>query len=195
MRVVKMIAALAAFACSTVAGQAWAIQTFNLSTTLTPQNSIWQVHGGGIGPEFQTITFRASAPVTGFMSIFFDLTAVKYVNGQFQHYTDFRLAYDTVLNGQRSVSFQAGCPRSGSIGPDYRYTYQCDHWAPPVFGVSLDGLTQPVTVSLSGWSPTPEPSTWALLILGMGAVGATLRARPKPRPEARQRPRSSPCSG
>lgn len=193
MRFVRVFAAMAALVCSAVAGQAWAIQTFTLSTTLTPQNSVWQFSDGGIGPEFQTITFRASSPVTGFMSILFDLTAVKYVNGQFQHYTDFRLAYDTVLNGQRSASFQAGCPRSGSMGPNYRYTYQCDHWAPPAFGVSLDGLTQPVNVSLSGWSPTPEPATWALLILGFGGIGAAMRARSKSQPAAPQARRSYPC--
>lgn len=160
------------------AGQAQAIPTFNLSTTLTPQNSSWYFSTYQIGPETQTITFRASSPVTGLVSVLFDLTAVKYVNGHFQHYTDFILPYEAALNGQRSVSFQAGCPR-GNQSPGYSSSYSCSHWSPPDVWVSLSGISEPVTVTLSGWSPTPEPSTWALMILGFGAVGAAVRKQRK----------------
>lgn len=91
------------------------------------------------------------------------------------------------------VRFQASCPfgggatrcdqvtviASGSLGGSTSvYRYFADG-AFTVSGSATAPGTFPATLTVAPATPAgvPEPATWAMLILGLGATGATLRGR------------------
>tara|TARA_B110001454_G_scaffold206732_2_gene217425 strand:+ start:163 stop:747 length:585 start_codon:yes stop_codon:yes gene_type:complete len=159
-------------------GQAGAVQTFNLTTTLTPQNSIFQYAGYDLIARGQTLTVRSSAPVTGFVTTLLDVNVYKYLNGEYYETSDWTMVGQLVLNNQSVGRFQIGCGGYYSSPiPSTGMAYICENVRTPNLWIDLSNLTQTVTVNIKGWSPTPEPSTWALMILGFGAIGATMRRR------------------
>ncbi|MBP6031539.1 MAG: PEP-CTERM sorting domain-containing protein [Sphingobium sp.] len=159
-------------------GQAGAVQTFNLTTTLTPQNSIFRYAGDDLIARGQTLTVRSSAPVTGFVSTLLDVNVYKYLNGKYYETSDWTMADEVVLNNQSVGRFQIGCGGYYSSPiPSTGMAYICENARTPILWINLSNLTQTVTVNIKGWSPTPEPSTWALMILGFGGIGAAMRRR------------------
>ena len=55
--------------------------------------------------------------------------------------------------------------------------------AQPTFGdiIGVDNVQYTaLDVTDSGWdSPVPEPATWSIMLLGVGAIGAALRRAPR----------------
>ncbi len=176
MSITRSLAALAALVFWTMAGQAKAVTTFDLSITLTPQNSIYQYSGYNISPSFQTFTIRTSSPVTGFVATSMYLDVVKFLDGKFYMYSDFTTDGFVSLNNQKFGRFQTGCWQARDFFGQWE-TFQCDLNGPANLWINLENLTQPVSVSLTAWSPSPEPDTWALMILGFGGIGAVMRQR------------------
>lgn len=92
------------------------------------------------------------------------------------------------LTGSQCDPFNSGC----DVDNDWMVTVPIalgngvyDFFTGP--GCCVDTMSQPVRVTITGVTSVPpdtigdgavpEPSTWAMLILGFGAVGATLRRR------------------
>ena len=108
-----------------------------------------------------------------------------YYGNDFPEYTgQFLSEWEGPLVGVTDASFSAtsltgvtgryfGYPPSGYGGGEGFITY--GYYSGTLFG--RFGDTQGVTYTLTtNFTPfVPEPSTWALLILGFGAIGAALR--------------------
>lgn len=112
---------------------------------------------------------------------------------------EFEIGYDAIAN---ELSFEYD-PDPGDPAIHYVSVKQANGFAlffdpNPITSGSIDLDTyfrQPgwshITFFNSG-NVVPEPGTWALMILGMGAVGASLRRRPKRRDASELREKSGP---
>lgn len=45
------------------------------------------------------------------------------------------------------------------------------------FTIDAFEMTAPVSFTMNGFASVPEPSTWAMMILGFGTIGATMRRK------------------
>ena len=81
--------------------------------------------------------------------------------------------YDVAPDGEsgdyQTLSFTESF--AAIAGPDYGLEYVLDNTIPP--GAGSIAFTDGGTVTLSG--AVPEPAAWALMLVGFGALGVTLR--------------------
>lgn len=79
----------------------------------------------------------------------------------------YNLLFDTgavLAPSQGHLSFTPGVSNAGGL---------ILQWGPSGYNAGLDNIS----FSFTGGGAVPEPATWALMILGIGAVGASLRRR------------------
>lgn len=160
---------------------------FRLSATLagpvgvTPGSLyVWGINRGG-----GTARLAGGSPSVG-PTVLFDSVAVMFPDGLGRAVT-FPTAGPpsiTPLSGIVNVTgntisalFPAALfPTNGFAADDYTFTL----WSRKRVNPALDGTNAEIADFASAITPTrpvPEPTTWALMILGTGAVGLALRRR------------------
>jgi hypothetical protein len=101
---------------------------------------------------------------TGFTEALFT-TPVSLTSG-----TQYFFAFSNVANLGVNVTSDAGAT---SLAGGLRFDFGP---APGTFGAAGGGfVAQPIVQFLGTASAVPEPSTWLMLILGLAAIGATMR--------------------
>ncbi len=182
MRFVRVLAAMAAMVCSAVAPSAQAAKFLTVTGTVTPDSSGlgWLKFSPGLPTTGSPFTWgavaRFSAPVTGFIEII-SKDAKFYrsdKDGNLVNSNDF---------GDQSIfiSFTGSNAGTGSVGFPVLHYPNGDSEGfvleAPTGQITLTGLSAPVIYRIGIFSAAPEPAAWALMILGMGAVGSVLRRR------------------
>lgn len=151
MRVGKMIAAMAAFVCSAVASSAQAAVIFRY--------------------HIEAVTFDGQ-PYS------YDLLGI---HGGIWMVPERILRPGSMKNCLPSCEAGKMIYHPGGIEAVYngKFGSLFFQWPEFIEGVyhSLPQGTSKGTVTMQRFATVPEPSTWALMILGMGAVGAALRTR------------------
>ena len=189
MRFLKLMA-VAALGLTTLSGQAHAAKIFTLTGTVAPNTSGSGIQGfnapfpttqGSIS-HILRITF--SHPVTG-------VVGTSGVVGGYNEYDK-----NGVLREGNNFPFgMAAWFNDASTGiarlnlPTYTVP-----WDNPNTGnqetlkgiytsgqqlgtIELSGMSGPINYIIEGFAGVPEPSTWALMILGFGGIGAAMRRR------------------
>lgn len=175
MRVVALLAAIAALWVQ----PARAAQFLNFSGTLTPENPTFSY-----SPELAGETYffaLLSERVDGLLSLDGRTTAKLYDFGKWYQPTGSCCTEDVqITKALDNTNFVASWVRIG--GPGFEYIggddFKRTFWIERTWTLSLTDLSGPVDYQI--WIHThavPEPSTWALMILGIGFAGAALRCR------------------
>lgn len=194
MRSIRLLATAAALAFS---GQVHAAKIFSITGTITPdQYGSGYVFGGNYVTPFPYLgavqgtwpfTYAAkvsfSAPVSGKMQIF-DYYTFAYTSRGGDEIMANELDNTIVspLNNSRSgkVVYNSQMALNwadpSSWGPGTRYSQHS--WDSSV-ELYLDNMTGPVDFKMSGFAAVPEPATWALMIMGFGGIGTTMRRNGK----------------
>lgn len=173
MRVVKMMAAMAALACAGLAGQAQAAKVWDYQFTISPDQPYATLRPD-IGAGQQQMILRFSSPVTGWADLPDDVNVYMYYRNQLEWANNENGLFGTSFTNATQAKFDAGC----RLHPAAYVTRSCSWYVTPThFNIGLTGLQSPVSVRATVWASVPEPATWALMILGMGAVGGAMRRR------------------
>lgn len=168
----KTFGAIAIFYALT--GQAHAEKIWEQQFTLTPDSPSYAARPD-IEAEQQQMVLRFSSPVTGGATIPDDFSKDVFRYKKFEYANNYPGGFGAIFADTRSVIFSAGCPFYTGVPGQKQYCYW-DH-SPPHFYLDLINLDRPVDVRAAVWATAPEPSTWALMILGFGGIGAVLRRR------------------
>lgn len=182
MRFMRLCAAIAALSCSALAGQAQAATILNISGTLTPGSAGDSYFSAALfSPAVNSATkLRTHLTLSGAASGFFSFYAdgnyyVTDAHGNLYDANNMDFSGNGSFASARTASFDAELPRI--------YGMQTSFWwvkMQPTVYLGLTGMTKPLDYTLTVKSfGVPEPSTWALMIVGFGAVGAALRQRRK----------------
>ena len=145
-------------------------------------NNLVDVAFGTPGSNGASIFF---APAAGYSVTLnsFDIGAYSNRIGASSQYTIFDGLGNTLyssgailvgLPGNIANSYLVGLTSSNGIGLK---------WGPESYNVGVDNID--FSVQRIGAGGVPEPATWAMMLLGMGAIGFAMRRQP--RPESRVR--------
>lgn len=151
MRFVRVLAAMAALVCSTVAGQAGAVTIYRYTYTPSPNE---------VRPVSFSLDYAKPGIPQGKVNYF--RIKCKVCPGILRSYSNpdsTSLIYETYFNG-RYLHGGGIFPLIDTLAPG--------EYLDPKAGSKL---------KLETLSFVPEPATWALLILGFGATGQALRIR------------------
>lgn len=157
MRFVRCLAAMAAFVCSTVAGQAGAVTLYKYTYTSGPTAAVpvsfWFEYAKPGVPSGRIDRYRIKGPQRPAL-----VYAFTHTNGPVEgHITT--ITYESYTSA--GYIFGGGTfPKLDTLAPG--------EYVDPKAGSKL---------TLETTSYVPEPATWGLLILGFGATGQALRAR------------------
>lgn len=178
MRFVRLFAATAALACSTLGGQAQAEKVFTVSGTITPDeygSSAWSTDlflPASTTPSWvRGFTIHFSAPFSGVVT-WWPSGWYSRTDPYDNEWANDLVEIPTEMTAQRSFAFSWASPIWHNAG----WTYQ-EYFLGA--GISVDSSEQvnPVDFTVNGFAAVPEPATWALMILGLGAAGVALRRR------------------
>ncbi|RXR28969.1 PEPxxWA-CTERM sorting domain-containing protein [Sphingobium fluviale] len=172
MRFVRCLAAMAAFVCSTVAGQAWAsgrgttIIHLQSDPAQTPLSSLYlQIGYGGL---------------YGIKGLFYPFNLGHWVAGST---IDPRFRISSIYGSTTAQAdtltlrlFKYKAPLSERISY-FNFDFAPGSLASIGTFQSIGALNATMTVDYIAQPAVPEPATWALLILGFGATGQVLRTR------------------
>lgn len=133
------------------------------------------------------VTFQADQPVTGYLEIEvnWEYVAESVETGQvvswggaqdYYHYDfDEPTTFGTILfRVPRTYTLYYYMPGVGQVREGH----------PSNAVARFRSHSGPATISYERVGDVPEPASWALMILGLGAAGAALRHRPAMRPTA-----------
>lgn len=81
--------------------------------------------------------------------------------------------FNTVLNGTVWVGIHKG--KAGTFNGTAFYRVDASNW--DQFAYNLRGSSGAVLYAMTGGAGVPEPSTWAMMIMGVGATGFAMRRR------------------
>lgn len=159
--------------------QSYAAKIFTISGIVSPDgnggsttNIIGTPYNLGASPWITSFVF--SRPVSGILTVGYELT-FRELDG----------------HGNETSGNEIDGEVSGTISNSHRGVVRIPHffpsktpfhdeylrWTDPT--IALAGLSSPVNFTINGFSGAPEPATWSLMILGFGAIGATIRRRGK----------------
>ncbi len=183
MRFVKGLAAMAA-ACflSATAPSAQAAKILTLTGTVTPDSSgaAFLTFSPGLPTSGSPFTWgavvRFSAPVTGLVDIISK-------DAKFYRWSKDGKLVDSNDFGDQGISivFSGSNAGTGRVGFPMLHYPNGDReafvLAAPGGQINLWGLSAPVSYRIGIFSAAPEPASWAMMILGLGAVGAAMRCR------------------
>ncbi|MEZ5711396.1 MAG: PEPxxWA-CTERM sorting domain-containing protein [Sphingobium sp.] len=167
-------------------------QAQTVSGTDTPFGGIVFINGPVVpAPGLYQYSFQFSRPGTGILSIGYGQSYNVFdTSNQFLFGNDALLTFDTPFTSpvtSGSVLFQLPAPYSTPVsgGTEEGFFYGVESYLDFDFG-SDDPVTYSFSLSpFTGGSNggpvggVPEPAMWAMLILGFGAVGASMRRRKK----------------
>ncbi len=196
MRFAKMTAA-AALGLATISGQAHAAKVLTITGTITPSADGNALHSAYFTLPSQAIHFTRSmyisfsAPVTGYA---WQDALITY--NFFDKYGNIFPSYGNDITGgpwasgvsTRSFRGTYAQPSpwtqkwSCARGPEDETCYKLYWIYSGPLNFSLTGMSAPVDFTASFFQGVPEPATWALMILGFGGIGATMRRRVKHAP-------------
>ncbi|WP_133365721.1 PEPxxWA-CTERM sorting domain-containing protein [Qipengyuania sediminis] len=140
-------------------------------------NAITSLFFGYTGEQWRSGTATGDG-----LSFQYSLNATELDNGQ---WIDFAALAYTAANNTNAGAVDGNVfatPISGTIaglsianGQRFGFRWVDVDTTGSDHGVAVDNLT--IRAGIAPVAPVPEPGTWALLILGFGAVGAALRRR------------------
>ena len=95
------------------------------------------------------------------------------------------LTFDEALLGQQIIGIHFG--GAGEFGQSVTVFYLFD-FANPTLSIDLNqqGFSDAVLYTPNGVGVIPEPATWAMMLLGFGAIGFAMRRRRQSWPTIRQ---------
>lgn len=180
MRFVRLLAATVALACSGLAGQAQATQFFHYQID-------WSGHGFGSydidasgSISFDRSTWHVNKPgaLTAVDNVICTVSVghcgTVYFAPRFLGTPSF--TYDAISFPFSVSNAPPGSPMTGT-----GFLYQDNAFsAPGIYSSTTTHEQSTLTVSMftDNLRPgVPEPSTWALMILGFGAIGAAMRRK------------------
>lgn len=174
-----------------VCGNASAISQSYGDTALVDVSGDPNVNGGGAGAllfwdnsysDLQNVAWGHSGatagifiePIAGYRVTLnsFDLGSYPRQTGSSQWWV-----YDSLgvlLGSSGGIISILGTTATHVAGPFASQNGIAIHWGPDAFNVGIDNIDYTVSAISGG---VPEPGTWAMMILGLGAAGATLRRR------------------
>lgn len=180
MRLRKILVTMVALALS---GQAQAAKVFTLTGTTT-------------GEDFMSLPYSfgpAHGSHTVGLSILFDqpIDAAIHFWGEYSYYDRNNdgsyyeaneLPFDGYADffGQQAVTFTTRLPTASIRRSSWPNTTQVVYQ--PLYANLAMSSASTVGYTISGFQAVPEPTTWALLIVGFGSIGAALRGRSRNRP-------------
>ena len=136
-------------------------------------NELTNVVFGTAGSNGASVFF---APVAGY-----EVTLNSFNIGAYPNRDGAPSQY-TIFDGLGAILYSSGeiAVGSGNLSNFYNVGLTSANgigllWGPEAFNVGIDNVS--FTVSAIGGGAVPEPTTWAMLILGLGIVGGTLRRR------------------
>lgn len=151
------------------------------------------VFTNGLGGTIESLAFgydgeqwRAGSSTTDSLTFQYSLDATEVDNGSWTSLASLTFtplviaANGATLNGNANRTALAGAASGLAIGAGQSFAFRwlntdsagSDH------GLGVDNFT--LTATLAPVAGVPEPSAWALLILGFGTVGGALRRRRVP---------------
>lgn len=182
MKFLRTLSAITALALAALSGQAHAAKVFTLTGSETGFTSIdlpdfdptfvnWS-HTMGLNVKF-------AQPFTGFTSFEFEFSYYvydKFGNELEANEIDYMDGFHA-LSGAKNTSYRFRLPTSRTLprwtttGPGVvMYSLR-----PAGLNIVANDDQVPFNYTVTGFHAVPEPATWALMIVGFGAVGAAMR--------------------
>lgn len=177
MRTMKMMAAAAALSCSGLAGQAQAAKVFTVNGTMSGYTDFslqfpWDDLLADTGSHTIGTVLTFDRPFSGIVEFAGEYT--WYVtNSPFGDANELDYGGQVDATNQKTFIFRNQMS-AGWKGPQHlTYGIRSGY----MFADPADPQ-QTYNYTLTGFHAVPEPATWALMILGFGAIGAAMRQRP-----------------
>ena len=138
----------------------------------------------GLNFQYSGEQWRAGNSTDDRLTFEFSTNASQIDNGTWTEFSALNfipiiLTGDTALNGNLAGNFRSisGLISGLSIaqGSNFAFRFRDINATGNDHGLAVDNLS--FTAALAPVSAIPEPSTWALMLLGFGAIGASMRRR------------------
>ncbi len=142
--------------------------------TLVPDFSLTTTAGSSEpGFTYTSLTdpfFVGASPIPQPTSLDFEPSLLSELHIEFAHSLRTSAASDPIVGGLGGASFECvnsfSCPDPGFINFGYAVRYLVDGTATLV----------PATTPDPAPTPVPEPASWAMMLIGLGGLGAMLRS-------------------
>lgn len=140
------------------------VSIFGATTAFTLINTFW----GTPNQSFQSVTFNATGGVSATFSLFGDVDVRDFQPNTFSNLINNTTSTQVFTSGSRYLDRQTYTLPTSFANQTLTSVVFTDTGADGVSRLTLTGLAI---------ASVPEPSSWAMLIVGFGLVGATMRRR------------------